>query len=252
VLDIGSTSITFDGGENGTDWGLISLDGKITSSTHTIRLDKGASIASTADIASAGNANYAAIYNLATGGGYINISGGTLQSAIFYAVYNSSTGKTTVSDSAKVRGIYLGAGLVGAEILEITGGTVEASSKYAVNNQNSGTVNISGGEVKAAEGANYTIVNGKNGVININGGTVSAINNAAIVNADDGGGVININGGKVSSISHYAIWNSTLGTVNINDGEVSTATGIAINNRANGVSGMLTRPVLFPTISLER
>jgi len=75
VLNIGQTVITFDGSGSPT-WGLITLEGKLTSS-HTygdgiITLSNGTSVNSTADIESLRSA----IYNASTG--TVNISGGIL------------------------------------------------------------------------------------------------------------------------------------------------------------------------------
>jgi hypothetical protein len=87
--------------------------------------------------------------------GTVNISGGTVSATAGVAVYNSSTGKITVSGTAKLTSanteatestIYLkDSGTATAVRLEITGGTVEnTNTGNAIYNASTGAVNISG------------------------------------------------------------------------------------------------------------
>jgi hypothetical protein len=167
VLDIGgggSTIITFDGGTSGTDWGLITFTGKLTSSSTStsgiIRLSNGASIDSRAEL-TATSGDF--IYNNSRG--TVNISGGTVSATTGNAVRNNSTGAVNIS-----------------------GGTVSATTGNAVYNSPTGTVNISGGTVSATTGR--AVYNGSigpvTGTVNISGGTVSATTGYAVYNGSGG------------------------------------------------------------------
>ena len=176
-LNIGTSSVTFDGGTGGTDWGSITLLGKITSAATgtgsfcTIYLTNGASINSIADMIknTAGDYNNcSAIYNDSSG--TVNISGGTVSETGFYgvAIYNASSGTVNIS-----------------------GCTVSATGNYgvAIRNASSGTVNISGGTVSGSGSASiYAVIcNDSSGTVNISGGTISSPNsNCAVYNQSNG------------------------------------------------------------------
>jgi len=256
VLDIGNAYIRFEG----TEWGLITLEGKITSQNQSVNyttiLVNDVSVESTADIANTSNTSSSAIRNNNVGS--VNIKGGTVSAtgSSGRAIYNWSSGKIIVSGSAKITSenadaskgtIYLeSSGSGTAERLIITGGTVEntAINGNAIYNSSTGAVTISGGTVSATRG---TAVSG--GTITISGGTVSATTGTAVkgntvaisggtVSATTGaavsGGTVAISGGTVLATDNdgYAVRNST---VTISGGNVS-ATGIAIlNDNANSV-----------------
>jgi len=240
VLDIDAEDIEFDG-SGATGWGLITLRGKLTSSSAAaggvIRLTNGASIDSKAELTSS---NIEVIYSNSTGA--VTISGGTVSAMATNAIYNGSTGKITVSGTARVTAgtiygsaIYLSNG--GATALEITGGRVEnTAGGNAVSNNSSGAIAISGGTVSAVSG--NAISNNGVGAVTVSGGEVSSISGMAVVNASTG--TVTISGGTVQATGSdaYAVHNVSTGKVIVSgNGAVSVTSGLvgrAISNESSG------------------
>jgi len=205
------------------------------------------------------------------GTGTIAISGGTVSATSGFAVWdNNSTGKITVSGTAKVTSANTSIGTIilennnGNSIvtqLEITGGTVEnTASGNAVYNKSIGAVNISGGTVSGTSGS--AIRNNSTGVITISGGTVSSTSGNAVYNYSTGkitvsgtakltsadtSSTINIanngtstatrldiTGGTVENSIGIAVLNYSTGAVTISGGMVSTTSGTAIRNNSTG------------------
>ena len=214
ALDIGTSMVDFNG-TGSPGWGKITLLGKITSANTTstqgtIYLQDSVAIDIKGEIANTANTGC--------------------------AVYNSSTGKITISGTALVTSattinttatIYLASsGIATAVRLEITGGTVENTASDSTNNpraiinNSTGAINISGGTVSG------DCAIGSTGEINISGGTVFARTYIAIALVSN---ALNISGGTVSSAGvsgkGYAITCTTGSIVNISGGTVSTTGG---------------------------
>jgi hypothetical protein len=121
----------------------------------------------------------------------VTISGGTVSATTGNAVRNDSTGKITVSGTAKVTSanvtaaqgtiMIVSSGTETAARLEITGGTVENTAANAnaraVYNASTGTVSISGGVVKATTG--YAVYKNSTGTTTLTGGLAFAYGTAA-------------------------------------------------------------------------
>jgi len=194
-LDLGNTSITFD--NSGSDWGHITLSGKITSSyqtsnsnnaacpnASTICLKGNASVESRANIK---NTKETAIRN--NGNGTLTINGGTISGGQF-TIYNNSNGEINISS-----------------------GTVSATKGYAIHSPGTGTkIKISGDALITSAGAfSSTIFIGStlSEPFEMTGGTVTNTNTQT-----DGDGI--------------AIDNNSTGNVVISGGTVSAKTGAAI------------------------
>jgi hypothetical protein len=233
TLNISNNYITFDGGTNGTDWGLITLEGKITSNyssssnSGTIYLNNNASIKSTGDIT---NTNGIAIYNNSTG--TVTISGGNISAklnAAQAAVYNNSAGKIIISSGAisKIDN-GSGAGYVVSNNstgeVTISGGTMQATAGVAVYNKSSGKITVSGSAKITSQDTDSnggTILNDGTGTVEIKGGTVeytghNSYNGIKTVNNAFTGTLL-ISGGIISTTSDYAVYNAS-GTVTISGG----------------------------------
>jgi hypothetical protein len=128
---------------------------------------------------SAIGASGTAVANIDTG--TVNISGGTISATTGKAVDNLSTGKITVSGTAKItsanitatRGTITISGTGTAERLVIEGGTVENTSTTtgnAIYNSSPGAVRITGGTVRATGSNAYAIYNTSTGVVTIGPG----------------------------------------------------------------------------------
>jgi hypothetical protein len=205
--------ITFDGGTAGTDWGNITLSGKVTSSFSsqdssdnygTINLKNGISVESSADIQNTG-ANGIAIRNNTVKP--LFISGGTVSSATGTAIYAENA----------------------ASAVRITGGTVSTETGTAINALGaSSTVTISDGAVSATTGTAISAT-GAASVVTITGGTVSATGTGATINATGANSRVVISGGEVTAATGNVINTKATGAaVTISGGTVSTTTSSAI------------------------
>ena len=163
----------------------------------------------------------------------VTISGGTVSATTGVAVYSNSTGKITVSGTAKVtsanitdnRGtIYLAnQGSTTATRLEISGGTVEntandANARTVYNDSDYCRVEITGGTVSATMGA--AVYDAKSSTINISGGTVSATTGIAVyAGSSSTSGKITVSGtAKITSANTTA----TQGTIYLQNNNNST------------------------------
>jgi hypothetical protein len=211
TLNIGASNIEFNGGASGTDWGLITLKGKITSSKTTspssvIYMTNGVSVNSFADIDNTGYNSEGIGHNstgtLTLAGGNVSANNGSNARAVI----NFSTGTVSIGGNAQVS-----AGDGDATRNNSTGtvsidgkAQVKADAGRAIYNSTSGTVNIGGSAQVSA--------NGGYGVNNNSTGTVSIGNNA----------LVSVNGG-------YAVYNNSTGAVRIGDNaSVSANAGSAI------------------------
>jgi len=208
TLNTGTNSITFNGGVGGTDWGLITLTGKMTSScsdysTGPVYLINGVSINSKADITNTGVEWGNVIHNNSTG--TLTVSGGTLLATgpgEVHAIFNESSGTVNV-----------------------TGGTISVTGddymNCAIYNESSGTINVSGGTISKAGSRGNAIFNTASGAIIISGGTINATCDIeAVYNIRSG--TIEVSGGTIAAKS-WAIKNEGDGTIDISGGTISTA-----------------------------
>ena len=247
ALDIGTASAQFTN-VTGSEWGLITLSGKITSANitsteGTVLIGANVSVNSTADIAvtSSTTTNGRAIYK--SGAGTVNISGGTVSATSGRAVYIVSNSTATVN---------------------ISDGTVSAATGYAVyNGSSNATVNISGGTISTTTG--QAVRNDFNGTVNISGGTVSATTGYAVYN--DYNGIINVSGSALvtsanTNTGYGTIYCSTLGTsttinltrIVITGGTVqntSATTGNAVYNASIGRVEISGGTILAPTYAVQ-
>ena len=211
TLNTGDNSITFDGGTSGTAWGLITLTGKLTSTTPsanngTIYLKNDASVSSQADIANTATGSAAAIYNDVSG--TLTISGGTV--------------KTTGDNAYPILNVGDGA-------INITGGTVEASGTSApaiiggAFSSLIGKITVSGDAVVTSKNTSAVtgtiiIADGNDATdvrLEITGGTVenTADNGIAVYNTTKG--AVEISGGTVSTTTGVAVWNNNIGKITV-------------------------------------
>jgi len=186
VLDLGLSSITFDG-----NWGNVELDGKLVSKNAdaargVIYVD-GVSLNSYADIESTGDGNASVIFNNNDAPKTLGIDGGIITAKFGRGITNNKTGTVNV-----------------------TGGTVFAYVKEAIANNSTGNVNVVAGSVQTQEGR---AINNKIGTVTVKGGTVSAtvVQGVAIYNDGTGtdAGKIIVEDGTVTSINNIP----TLGTI---------------------------------------
>jgi len=228
-LDIDTESITFDGGSLGTDWGEITLSGKITSAaTRTISLSNGVSVESGADITNTASGGYA-IDN--SGSGTVTIIGGTiLASGSSGSAISNSSGTVNITDGTISASRYA---IYNFGSVTINDGTISASgsSGYAIYN-GTGNIAIADGIISVSGSSGRAIYNGS-GTITITDGTISAFGSSGYA-IDNGSGTITIADGIISASgsSGRAIYNSA-GTINITDGTIS-ASSSAILNFASG------------------
>jgi len=238
TLNINTQNITFDGGTDGTDWGIITLSGKLMSSdlssndSGAIYLTNSASIKSVAEIsfyANTSNTSYYGIYNASTG--MVTIGGGTVSTTAYFAgnsygIYNASTGTVTIS-----------------------GGAISAYARpyatfygtsYGIYNASAGTVTISGGAISASGSYSYGIYNISMGMVTINSGTVSASGDYSYGIYNVSTGSVTVNSGTVSAsgFDSYGVYNVSTGSVAVNGGTVSayTSASTPANSNANSCS----------------
>ncbi len=155
--------------------------------------------------------------------GPTTVTGGKIISSTGCALYNTGSGKMTVTGSAEVsgkHGIYNRNGEVevsggtvkgdgGTAIMQlgtghitISGGTVSSTSQIGVDNQASGSVTVSG---DAQISGTYGIQN-RSGTVHIAGGTVEGKTTWAIYNHGDNG-VVEVSGGTITSTVKDGIYN---------------------------------------------
>jgi hypothetical protein len=249
ILDIGTSYLTFD-----TNWGAITLTGRITSAVGdygTIRIESGSgsSVTSLADINNTAASNSRAITTSNSNYAVLTIAGGTVSAA--------GTGCVAVYHNSN-------------SLLAIKGGTVSSASTTGRNTAvgvgyssgNNGTVNISGGTVRAAgaEGIAVSLNSSNSGKITVSGGLVTSewndTNQYATIYLGDNAGVtdrLEITGGTVENtangVSASAISNNSRGTVTISGGEVKGPR--AIYNNA-GINYPRTVNITGGTISTAR
>jgi len=239
TLDIGSSNITFDGGASGTDWGKVTLSGKLKSSysvtsaleSGTIYLTNGVSIESAAEIETDGVIRAVTIYNKSTG--IVTVNGGTVASI------SDFDWEQCYIDNDDYYGEYI--------CDNIYRETVRELYSCGVYNASTGTVTITGGTVSASSnGESYGVYNNSTGMVTVSGGTVSSYSSYSSPSPSYGiyneSGTVIISGGTVSFSSrsssiYYGIYNAS-GTITVSEGTVSSS-GFASYGIYN-VSGAVT------------
>jgi len=195
TLDLGTDYVTFTNTSAGSNWGAITLIGKITtdlssSGYGTIYISSGPiSVTSNADIANTNTSSFGgkAIYNYGT----LNIIGGTITNPNAWTVYNYA--------------MYSTGGVV-----NISGGTIQSTGGWAVSHYSAnGSVNITGGTISST--TSRAVYNQSTGTINISGGAISTTSGSAVYNASTG--AINITGGTITGGTGYALYNYSTGTI---------------------------------------
>jgi len=253
ALDIGAARIEFNGIN---DWGLITLKGKLTSSSTSVIVSSssyGVSIISNADIATTGSGN--AINNQCN---YCNttltISGGTVSAVDGAAILDNRNG-TVLINGGTVSSISGNAVDVNGK-LTIDGSnatTITTETGIAVSYSGSDPINILGGTVTATQESGKAI--SSVGTVNISGGYVSAVGTAVL---GYGGGVLNITGGTVNASGGNGVACSNFGEINISGGTVTAMgnNGVCINHNnfyLNGinVSGGMIKAGAGKAISID-
>jgi hypothetical protein len=177
--------VLFDGGADGTDWGEITLLGKLFG---TVTLTNGASLDSRAE-------EVHWIKN--DGSGTVTISGGTVGTATFLGspiaggrIENNGAGTVIVNDG-NVSGIATDRNSTGTII--INGGEVSAIGAYSITS--SGTMTINGGSITS----NFYISSLE--TVTVNGGDVYSIIISTLTNTSGKPlGALTITGGSVSTV----------------------------------------------------
>ncbi|MCL2761980.1 MAG: hypothetical protein FWD36_02080 [Treponema sp.] len=245
LLGIDANPVLFDGA-----WGIITLRGKITSSSSqgTIMFADNVSVNSEADIANTGSNSNGIVNN---GTGTISIISGIITSSSGAILNNvagtiSVLGGTITSISPSNNSIVISN--TGAGTINVSGGTITSASvtfSSAISNSGTGTINVSGGTVLGMSSASWAIRNTGTGTVYISGTADVASSNAngawggtiSISIAQAAGTRLVISGGTVRNTSTTAdgdaIYNnSTNGAVHITGGTISTtaANGFAIQH----------------------
>ncbi len=191
-------------------------------------------------------------YTISNTDGSTTVTGGTIISFnTRYALYNSGSGKITVTGSAEVSGgmgiynrngeIEVSGGTVicnstaiaqlGTGSITISGGTVSSTGTICIDNSDSGTVTVSG---DAHISGTYGIQN-RSGTVYINGGTVEGKTTWAIYNHGDNG-VIEVSGGTITSASKEGIYNSKeTGIIYLSGSPAISGNPAAISNGSGSV-----------------
>jgi len=250
TLNIGEANITFDGGENGTAWGKITLTGSITSMNNlfTIALLNGASIESEAHIANTSNSGIALI-NGSTG--TVTISSGMVSSNGEYGGAIRNSGFGTVDIIGGIVSSVNGYNVIENSshgIVSISGGMVSAPGNLtAVFNSGFGKVTISGAaeitSANAVSNGSNTVRNSSSGTIEILGGTVSNTSSSGNAVGNSGSGKVTISGTAeiTSSASFFGtVYNFGIGVIEIIGGTISntSSTDLAVNDY-NGTGTIL-------------
>jgi hypothetical protein len=242
VLDIGEESIIFEGDTfEDTHWGLITLEGKITSESDsfTIIISRSSLEMTEGSVANTSNGN--AIKSIS--GSSVSISGGTVLATTSAAIYSSwDAGLVTISGTAKITSagfnsatIYIASYGDNPSLL-VTGGIIENTAEIlgsAIYNEYSGEINISGGEIKAAGAHCSAVDNYGSGTVNISGGTLSS-DDWTIYN--QGTGTINISGGTIlvkDGYDGYVVYNNWQASIILTGGLVF-AYGASIEDIIDG------------------
>jgi hypothetical protein len=245
TIQFGNGTSTFDIGEAnaffnnfGGTWGELTLTGKITSAIEslgaeivsTIRISDSISVTSTADIVNTCSnlERGMAIHFQSTG--TLTISGGTVSSALGYAVLSTQDGTVSITGGTVSTTSCIAVYNSYSSTLTITGGTVSATSGFAVNGWGLGTITVSG--TAKVTSANPTTNQGTiylpyhptatTTLLEITGGTVentSTTTGNAVYN--DSTGAVIITGGTVSKKGGggtYAVYNGRTGKVTIGPG----------------------------------
>jgi len=214
-----------------------------------------------------------AIYTPSSGG--VRVSGGTVSSAGFCAISNSSTGRVTVSGGT-VENTGTGIAIYNSStgVIRVSGdATVQTGAEATIKQENAGTdtaarIVIEGGTVKNT-GAGCAIYNASVGEITISGGNVSASTGCAIYSskgivrvsgtatvqnsgfgssyptilqagsAEGTADRIIVEGGTVENSGTgicYAIYNTSTGGIKVSGGLVSSYSRAIISEESGGVT----------------
>jgi hypothetical protein len=258
TLDIGTANITLDGGTGGTEWGTVTLTGKVTSEycekeqisatvykplSGIITVLDGVVVNSTAEVANTSTDDAScAIYHNSTGA--LNISGGTVwagdgdfatptnprpsNTTRGIAVYGCSSGKITFSGNAVVTSTNPDSSYLGAIMLDKSAtGEVEITDNATVRNPNgasvfnnsAGTVTIGGNAIIESWGA--VVINNSIGTVNIGGNAQVLLKSIISSNAS---AIHNLSSGIISISG---------GTVSATDVNHTTGNGV-LNDHLSG------------------
>jgi len=252
-LDIDSGWITFDGGAAGTDWGNITLSGKVTSSRSylnantnlgTIYLTNGVSVESAADIQNTASGRGSAIVNISAKS--LTISGGTISATgvMCTAIYAQNAASRVIITGGEVSTI--GGTAIRAEgassIITINNSVISAATGTAIvaAGQNA-TVTIDNSTVSATSGTSVNIT-GASVTVTFNGGAVTKTDGTgAAINAAGANSRIAVTGGTVTASPDGSAINTASASseaVTISGGTVSATTASAI--LASNASAIVT------------
>jgi len=229
-LNMGTSGVTIDG----TGWGKITLLGRITNTSSSVAtiIVNGPDVESKVNIA---KTNPYAIRN--NGAGTLTISGGTIVAA-YYAVYNASTGKITISENAVISSSTTNASYGTVHLVngtaEIIGGTIRNTANgNAVYYGAAGTSVLLGGnpiiegKIRKASGT------GTLGVLP----SFAPVENTYMLDfASYSSGAIAVLNGKAEHIGAFSLSNASYTLVAVGDDIVmGQARTVAFN--LNGASG---------------
>jgi hypothetical protein len=216
TLDIGSSNITFDGGASGTDWGKVTLSGKLKSSysvtsaleSGTIYLTNGVSIESAAEIETDGVIRAVTIYNKSTG--TVTVSGGTVSASASAPEFDWEQCLIDNDDYYYTEAVRICEDLY----LDFEQSMWREVYSYGVYNASTSTVTISGGTVDGI----YGVYNASTGTVTISGGTIGYDYGDGVYNASTG--TVTISGGTIGRIyGGNGVYNASTGTVTVSGGE---------------------------------
>jgi hypothetical protein len=273
TLDIGTAGIVFDSWV-ATDWGVITLTGKLTSSNpYPVSLKGFVSLDCRADIT--GTASQVVLFGNSTG--KLTISAGKilLTSDDGYAVLKENKGEvfimggTIEATGSKGKAIGYIPPASGAGIMRFDGNAViRSNNEVAVpfSTSEAGTIVLSGtssdpgtrlyfnsGTIENTAPTGVAVSNNSNHIVLLAGGTIisaggavgnflggTVIINGGTISATVAGvgnfasGKLWINGGTISSETFFAVGNLLAGTVIIEGGLLLAKEGYAINNFTTG------------------
>jgi len=239
TIDIDYDYISFDNGQGETNWGIITIKGKISSkSTTVINLYENVSVNSRAEITNAANSggstpqNYGILHGST---GTLTISGGTVSSPFGIAVVNYGSGPINIYNAAILTESGIAISNKSAAQIIISGATVSATTGRAIQNDSTGVIIIMGNALVTS--ANIGL---NTGTISISGGTATVIHSGSTVENTANSansraihtsstGAVNI-GGKVLARQGYAVYKTGTGAVNLTDNGVAFAYGTGVSD----------------------
>ena len=188
----------------------------------------------------------------AMGSGKVNISGGTVESTKYWAIYNESVQtEIIVSGSGAVKANGTNGRAIcnsgGSAQITVSGGTVEANEGIALANIVGGTdskITVSGGTLQATTGFGIGVLE-TNTTVTVTGGAINATTGAAIgVNAAQN--TVVVSGGSVSATTGFGIAvNGKNVTTTVSGGKVSATNQAAIAVNGDNSTVKLSGGLVF-------